>query len=51
MHFMIYTTYHIDTDNNVVIARGRRKWVEVEVDKGGEMEMEREFAWGDGHMM
>ena len=43
--------YRIDTDNSVVIARGKGGWGYVEVGKGEEMRMERDFAWGDEHMM
>ena len=36
---------HIDTDNSVVIARGKRKWVEVGRRRNGA------FAFGNGCMM
>ena len=35
----------------MVIARGDRQWIFVEVSKREEMGIERDSSWGDGHIM
>ena len=41
--------HNTNTDNSVVMARGSGG--QVETDKGGKVGIERDFAWGDGHMI